>query len=116
MTTNIPPEHDLTSEEYYRSMGVPVILSGLSQDHHAPQPRSIYAIADDIRSNWPNPYFGAVPYLKAMLTLSTMKDRYYGDSAQDVIIYFLANAHTFRGEDARRLKIELNALLKMPTV
>jgi len=68
-------------------------------------------IAHDIAEHWPQPYFGAVPYLDAMGTLDTIEDAYYYDSARSVVLYFLANAQTWRGPDAKRLKAELKALL-----
>jgi hypothetical protein len=74
--------------------------------------RSLNTIAREIRSNWAKPYFGAVPYLDAMGSLDTMQDKYYYDDARSVVLYFLANAATWRGETARRIKAELNAMLK----
>lgn len=76
-----------------------------------PSPRPIHRIANEIRQLWAKPYYGAVPYLTAMYSLSTTKDNYGQDSAESIVNYFLANANTFRGEDARRLKAELKALL-----
>lgn len=75
------------------------------------QPRTIREIAIDIRQNWPKVYYGAEPYLTAMSHLYTVNDRYGFDSARSILEYFLANASTFRGEDARRLKAEIKALL-----
>ena len=89
----------------------PVSLSGLSEDRHA-KPRLIHEIARDIRLHWPKVYYGAEPYLSAMGTLYTIKDSYGCDSSESILNYFLANAHTFRGEHARRIKAELNAMLK----
>lgn len=74
--------------------------------------RELYIIAADIRKNWPKVYFGAVPYLDAMGSLSSIKDNYGLDSAESVVQYFLANANTWRGEDARRIKAELKGMLK----
>ena len=74
--------------------------------------RPLSTIAHEIRTNWPKPYFGAVPYLEAMTTLSKIDDRYYDDSASEIVMYFLANANTWRGEKAREVKKELNAMLK----
>ena len=37
-------------------------------------------------------------------------DQYYNDSAKSVILYFLSNASSFRGERAKALKAELKAL------
>lgn len=73
--------------------------------------RSIRAIALDVKANWPKPFYGAVPYLDAMLTLQTAEDYYGLDSARSILEYFLANANTFRGEHARRLKAEIKGLL-----
>lgn len=74
--------------------------------------RQISDIASDIYSAWPNVYFGAKPYLSAMLSLSTVNDNYGMDSARSIINYFLGNASTFRGEEAKRLKNELKDLMK----
>ena len=74
--------------------------------------RPLYEIAIDITANWTKVYFGAVPYLDAMRTLDTIDDRYFQDSARGVVGYFLCNATTWRGDDARRIKKELNAMLK----
>lgn len=72
--------------------------------------RPLSVIAADIRRNWLNVYFGAVPYLDAMRQLSSIDDDYYADSAKSVVLYFLSNATTWRGEHARRIKSELKAL------
>lgn len=74
-------------------------------------PRSLSTIAADIRRNWPKPYFGAMPYLQAMAQLDSITDDFYADSAESVVLYFLSNATTWRGEHARRIKAELKALL-----
>jgi len=73
--------------------------------------RTINQIAREIASDWQKPYFGAVPYLSAMRELSDIKDTYYYDSGESVIRYFLANASTWRGDVARRVKSELNGML-----
>lgn len=75
-------------------------------------PRAIHSIAADITREWKNVYFGAIPYLNTMKSLNKISEDYYEDSAESVVIYFLANASTFRGEQARALKLELNNLLK----
>ena len=74
--------------------------------------RLISTIAYDIKKSWAKPYFGAKPYLDAMVHLNTINDKYYDDTAQSVVMYFLANASTFRGNDAKVLKAELKNLLK----
>jgi hypothetical protein len=74
--------------------------------------RSINTIAREISNDWAKPYFGAVPYLDAMHSLSTIRDKYYYDDAESVVRYFLANANTWKGETARAIKAELKAMLK----
>lgn len=72
--------------------------------------RPLYLIAEDIRRDWPKPYFGAVPYLDAMGELTNITDMYGADDGETIVVYFLANAHTWRGETARRVKAELKAM------
>ena len=71
--------------------------------------RTLHEIAKEIHKVWTTPWFGAVPYLEAMSTLDTVKDDYGLDSGSSIVEYFLANANTWRGEDARRIKKELKA-------
>ena len=89
----------------------PVSLSGLSETHHA-KPRKILTIAADVRRHWPEPYYGAVPYLEAMESLEFVTESFGHDSAQSIITYFLSNATRWKGDDARRIKAELKAMLK----
>ena len=76
--------------------------------------RTFAEIAREIKQTWKNVYFGAEPYLQAMLTIeSSYKDApYMLELAEDIVIYFLANAQTWRGEDARRIKAELKSMIK----
>lgn len=74
--------------------------------------RSLHEIAREIAREWPKPYFGAKPYMSAMQSLGTISDNYGADSGKSIVAYFLANANTWRGEAARRVKAELNAMLK----
>lgn len=73
--------------------------------------RPLYEIAREIRKTWTkvSPY--AEPYLEAMASLNSIHDNYYFDSAHSVVLYFLSNASGWRGEDARRIKAELKAML-----
>jgi len=68
--------------------------------------RPINRIAGDIMRTWHRPYFGSVPYLQALLSLDNIDEDYGADSARSVVLYFLSNATTWRGPDARRLKAE----------
>jgi hypothetical protein len=74
--------------------------------------RKISTIASEIYLNWTKPYFGAVPYLDAMQSLETVNDSFGCDDAKTIIIYFLSNATTWRGETAKRIKLELKELIK----
>lgn len=74
--------------------------------------RPLANIAAEIRRDWKNPYFGARPYLDAMETLDNIEDNYFLDSGKSIVLYFLANAQTWKGEVARRVKKELNDLAK----
>lgn len=76
------------------------------------QTRSLCLIAREIRKCWgPKIYFGARPYLDAMGSLDSIDDDYGLDPARHIVRYFLANAGTWRGDDARRIKAELKAML-----
>jgi len=75
-------------------------------------PRSIRAIADEIESVWPRVHYTARPYLDAMRSLDTMYDRYGLDSGSSIVTYFLTNSRSWRGPEAKRIKAELNRMLK----
>lgn len=54
----------------------------------------------------------AQPYVRAMLTLQDMSGEYGCDSARSIVLYFLANASTWRGPIAKLVKAELKARCK----
>ena len=72
--------------------------------------RPISTIAREIAREWKNVNFAAKPYLEAMFQLDSIGDKYYLDDARSIVLYFLSNASSFRGDAARRLKAELKAL------
>lgn len=79
--------------------------------------RPLYEIAQEIRKDWKATskngiYFGAVPYLDAMSSLDKPTDKYGYDSGKSIILYFLANASTWKGDTAKRVKAELKAMSK----
>jgi len=74
--------------------------------------RPLSTIAADIRTNWPQPSNYALPYLQAMSRLTSIHEAYGLDSAISVVAYFLANAATWRGPAARRIKQELREILR----
>ena len=71
----------------------------------------VWEIAQIISQDWKNPYFGAVPYLDAMKSLSSIYQDFGFDSGESVIRHFLCNAGTWRGPVARAVKRELNRRL-----
>lgn len=79
--------------------------------------RFIKEIAYDIHAEWSKSskngvHATAVPYLHAMMTLYTINDSYFAENARSIVLYFLSNASTFRGEKAKELKNELKSLIK----
>jgi hypothetical protein len=75
--------------------------------------RPIHVIAQEIRKDWASKVnYGAVPYLQAMGTLDTITDSYGQDSAKGIVLYFLSNASSWRGDVAKRVKLELKAMVK----
>lgn len=73
--------------------------------------RPLYEIANDIRKDWGSKmYFGAKPYIEAMECLNNINENYGFDSAKSIVLYFLANAGTWRGDKAREIKKELKSL------
>lgn len=67
----------------------------------------LFEIARVIRRDWQKVYFGAVPYLDAMDSLRSITDNYGLDSGKEIVLYFLANAQTWKGPIARQVKAEL---------
>ena len=74
--------------------------------------RPISEIANEIKKDWKNVNFGAKPYLNAMFFLKDKNSTYINDSASIIVNYFLCNANTWKGENAKRIKLELKAIIK----
>lgn len=72
--------------------------------------RPLSVIARDIKANWPKVNYAAKPYLDAMAQLGSINENYYEDSAKSVVLYFLANASSWRGDEAKRIKAELKKM------
>lgn len=93
---------------------IPRLGSGLITARELPRgQRLLHEIHDEIVREWKDPYFGAVPYIRALRYLGTKFDTYGDDDGDDIIRYFLSNARTWRGETARRVKAELKAMLEV---
>jgi hypothetical protein len=74
--------------------------------------RTLSEISREICRDWQPVNYAARPYLVAMMDLQTINDRFINDSARSVVTYFLGNAKGWRGDVAKRVKAELNAMLK----
>ena len=76
--------------------------------------RSLSEIAREIHGecNTKDWYVYAEAYVVPMMSLDSMSDRFYEDTAESVVSYALANLTSWRGENARRIKAELNGMLK----
>ena len=74
--------------------------------------RSLSVIASEIKKDWGvKVNYAAKPYLDVMGCIDSKTDNIGGgDTGQTVINYFLCNASTWRGEVAKRIKLELKSL------
>jgi hypothetical protein len=73
--------------------------------------RPLHEIARDIRRDWKNVHFAAVPYLQAMSQLDSVNDSYFEDDGAYIVRYFLSNSNSWRGPVAKEIKAELKAML-----
>jgi len=72
--------------------------------------RSLSVIARDICRDWTRVNYAAKPYLCAMQTMGDIRESYGYDSGESIVLYFLSNATSWKGETARRIKAELKAM------
>ena len=86
----------------------------MEQNINKQNKRTFAEIAREIKQTWKNVYFGAKPYLQAMATINSSDKNapYMFETAEDIVLYFLANAAYWRGEDAKRIKAELKSMIK----
>ena len=73
---------------------------------------SVSEIAHAIAKDWTNVSPYAADYLNAMKDIQDIDGSYYADSAKSVVMYFLANASSYRGENARAYKALLKDMVK----
>lgn len=75
--------------------------------------RPLNVIAHEIHNDWGAKLnFAARPYVNAMCSLTDINSKYGEDSAREIVARFLCNAGTWRGEVAKRVKLELNKMIK----
>jgi len=75
------------------------------------KPRLLCEIAAEIKQDWTNVHAFAFPYLKAMRLLETIDDKYGAEYGSEIVLKFLSNSQTWRGEKARQIKTELRTIL-----
>jgi hypothetical protein len=87
----------------------------------AEEHRPLSEIAREIKRDWINQtllsaktdkFYAARPYLNAMLSMDQITEQFYADSGLSVVLYFLSNSASWRGETARRIKAELKAIVR----
>lgn len=74
--------------------------------------RPLNIIAEDILRHKISAY--ALPYVKAMLSLSDCSQTYYADSGHSIVLYALNNLRSMRGAWALALKNELREHVGLP--
>lgn len=74
--------------------------------------RPLQEIAAEITADWTALHGAAQPYIDAMSELRSADQPYWLETGSDVVRGFLNNAQTWRGEVARRVKLELKAILR----
>lgn len=93
-----------------------VEITGITENQHSTLGvGTIAQIARMIRDDWSlrgkGVNFAAKPYLDAMLSMETVQSSYGLDTGQSIVVYFLSNASSYRGDLARAVKIELKKRL-----
>lgn len=114
----IPVKHGLRDYNYVTENELEFVDLEPAESSDAPKQSvdyskfSIRQLAGIIKADWKNVYFGAVPYLDAMMLLEKIEDRYIMEDGRTIVLYFLSNAKTWRGDVAKAVKAELNRRLK----
>ena len=76
------------------------------------QHRPLSVIAAEIRTSWKKVHGEAEPYLAALEKLHSIHDKYGGESAIEIVSRLRWSLRTWKGLVARRIKRELDAILK----
>lgn len=73
--------------------------------------RPLYEICDEIRKDWrPMPEY-AKAHFRAIECANSINEMYGCDSVKSEVCYFLNAASVWKGDVARRIKLELKALV-----
>ena len=74
--------------------------------------RTLHAIAKEISNDWGSKVnYGAKPYLMEMHHISDIDDSVGCENGRTMVLYFLSNASSWRGETAKRVKLELKSMV-----
>ena len=73
---------------------------------------SLSGLARKISADWIKVNYAARPYLDAMLQMSSTRDMYGYDDGKSIVLYFLANAGSWRGPVAREIKAQLREMVQ----
>jgi hypothetical protein len=68
---------------------------------------TISDIARIVSATWPKVNYAAKPYLDAMRSLHSIGNAFHADDGKSIVLYFLSNASSYRGETAKLVKAEL---------
>jgi hypothetical protein len=71
----------------------------------------LYELHDIIVRDWAKPNYAAVPYLDAMRYVEDLSTPYGADTGRDIVLYFLSNATSWRGDTAKAVRAELKRRL-----
>ena len=93
-------------------MFIPVSNTAHNSEGLAMRPLSQIALEIECECSTKDWYVYAEAYVTPMKSLESMSDTYFADSAESIVMYALANLTSWRGESARRIKAELNGMLK----
>jgi hypothetical protein len=76
--------------------------------------RPLSTIAREIKADpaYKSAAWCADPYVDAMRQMDSIKDPYFEDSGESVVLYALSNLQSWRGPKAREIKAELKGMLK----
>jgi hypothetical protein len=74
------------------------------------QVRPLSEIAREISKDWTTMPVYAKAHFRAFQYANSIDEMYGCDSVKNEVLYFLSNASTWRGETAKRVKIELKKM------
>ena len=74
--------------------------------------RSLRAIAEEIKADWHTIHPVAKPFVDALATLESIDDMFHRDRAIAVVARLRGACGTWRGATARRIKLELDEMLR----